>query len=213
MKWSHLNLHSAAILRHLLFSRRAFIVGSVCRTFFSPHTHTNPLTFSSLSFSKHSNRLSIAAERLFSLLRYSLYYILLSKMALTSHFLSFFLLTVISLTVHVSAFGTPLDKLPQLQAQAACAAIEAYKPGWRSAIPRECTRYSYETCDTICKNLPLHAPDDQRKYAKHHECLNSFHVYNQDFSKKYSAAGLKTFNHNSCGASVCGPNFCCCISY
>lgn len=142
-----------------------------------------------------------------------LYYIIYIRMARTFYLLSLLVLTLPCLNVKASVvpFGTVFDPFPQVQAQAACLALPFSKPGWRSAIPRRCSGHA--TCETICKSLPLHAPDAQRRGAKYHTCLNSFHVYNQGFSKKEHAAGLKTYNYNSCKSAGCGPNFCCCVSY
>lgn len=109
--------------------------------------------------------------------------------------------------------GFALDEYPQLEAQSICSSESIPSAGWVSAVPRECP--SNTSCDTICKSIPLHAPDEQRRKARNHVCLSSYHVYNDAFSTKLHYPGLKTYKYqgNSCSVTGCGPNFCCCLSY
>lgn len=172
-------------------------------------SHTLPSILSFQNFSKNP----IATTPICFIFINSLYSTFPNMMARTSNFFSIFCLAILFLTAHAVAvpFGTSLDTFPQLQAQAACLALDNSQIGWRSAIPRKCSGHA--TCATICNSLQLHAPDKQRQNAKNHVCLDSFHLYNQGFSKKEHMAGLKTYRYNSCNRSGCGPNFCCCLSY
>lgn len=191
--------------------RRIFKDAYFFRNFSSLHTHSTHVCISQLLKIRQSSiLLQLHAFFIFSNSPYRIPWKTITR---PMYFLSLFALTVLLLTFHVSAvpFGKPLDTYPQLQAQAACVAEKADRSGWHSAIPRKCS--GQVTCETICKGLPLHAPDSQRRDAKNHVCLNSFHLYNQGFSKKEHMAGLKTYKYNSCKSAGCGPNFCCCISY
>lgn len=110
-------------------------------------------------------------------------------------------------------FGVQMHVDTQLQAQAICGGIETPRGGWVSAVPRKCVSGSQESCSSVCSRIPNNAKDTQRKSANTHICYNSIHVYSQDYSTHPNFAGLKTYKYNSCAASGCGPNYCCCLSY
>ncbi len=109
--------------------------------------------------------------------------------------------------------GKPLEPFLQNEAQAACIGLSRGLHGWVSAIPRECHGGSKQTCDHVCKHLGHVAFDSHRSAAARvHRCVNVIHVYKPYHSANFGHPGLKTYLHNSCTSTGCGPNFCCCIS-
>ena len=124
----------------------------------------------------------------------------------------FFVLLLFSFQCYEALpFGRQLNVFAQVQAQAACVALWP-GTGWVSAVPRTC-KSGGPTCDRVCQQVGRLATDGQRRAAGRQKCINSLHVYDQDFSNQPDFPGLKTYKYNSCGHGSCGPNYCCCVSF
>mmetsp|Transcript_18792 Transcript_18792/g.29137 ORF Transcript_18792/g.29137 Transcript_18792/m.29137 type:complete len:712 (-) Transcript_18792:47-2182(-) len=96
----------------------------------------------------------------------------------------------------------------QLVAEAACTSMAPNrKSGWTYAVRRQCA--GRETCDTLCKKKNESQAKSEGKNNRLY-CLNSLHIYGQQPTSQPYRIGLRTYKYNSCRASGCGPNYCCC---
>ncbi|KXJ23214.1 uncharacterized protein LOC110251028 isoform X2 [Exaiptasia diaphana] len=102
-------------------------------------------------------------------------------------------------------------------AAATCAALPLSRAGHVFPVRRRCSSSSKETCDQICQSSGVLKQTSWNNNPS--KCIESLHVYrnrpdllpNLKSDTDVGKVGLLVFRYQSCIATSCGPNYCCCV--